>query len=213
MTTPAPEIVARAITAACAETGAIPLAVIRGDMDPRNNDNNFPTSRARAYAGFALQRLHPNCLRREIALLVGASPAASRTFFASVELAVRRGTNRWFSEDVLARVIEATQADDKTDADYSPDYSEAAPAIVPESAPTERKVKRVVAPPIIANRLELGYVDRPAATRSIDSLRSSCGSVISTSLARRAEERRTCQDILAEAARNTAAMARAEDDA
>jgi hypothetical protein len=100
---PTADDIARAIVAACRETGGDPIAVASAAQS--YGGDNLPMVHARAYALMALIEAFPRYPEMRLAKLVGAG---SPTVYASkLKRNVANGILRWWDTDVLWRVRNA----------------------------------------------------------------------------------------------------------
>lgn len=110
--TPTSDEVATAIIAACRETGAAPEDVVTGAEREAGVaiDKAQAISRARAYAGFALDKVFNRPTveipRSDIARLIGVNKPTWGAFFSSLEQR-KAATIRWWDDDALKRVVDA----------------------------------------------------------------------------------------------------------
>lgn len=106
-TLPDADAVARAVVAACRETGADPEAVMAGERAGHgwSRDDIWPVSRARAYAAWALVCVFTHCERRVIGRLVGSnSPSA---LICNIDYNLRNRKFKWWNDGAFRRVVAA----------------------------------------------------------------------------------------------------------
>ena len=103
-------MVARAIVAACKETGADPVAVASGERNRAGTRWDFKISRARNYAAYALRETHKGCGTTAIARMVGAGSPSS--YLAVLDHNIRNGKAPWWDAAAVKRVIAAIRAGD-----------------------------------------------------------------------------------------------------
>lgn len=104
---PTPSEIAAAIIAAARETGANPEEVVMGVVPGASVETMHATSRARAYAGRALDRVFNRMQivvpRPKIALWIGATKQSAGSFFTSLD----GRPLSWWSDEVFNRVVNA----------------------------------------------------------------------------------------------------------
>ena len=101
---PTADQVARAIVAACRETGSDPIAVASGEMVLGGPHGNLALSRARVYAAWALDELGFDCGAVAVARMCGVATCSEGSFLASVRHRFNHGKLSWFSRVVVDRV-------------------------------------------------------------------------------------------------------------
>lgn len=222
---PPADAVAAAIVAAWREMGnprkvahGAP-AVALGELDIREPfDHTFAISRTRAYAALALRRVYPECPRPTIARLVGASKQTAPSLLSAVESGIARGTHKWLVERVLARVVSAIEALPPEVAPIIPENIPE-PDLLPDRVPMRRRPSVIAAPykpgPLpMHDARKFGRVEAPVEkfTRVLASVAER--PAVQDGLARRAVEKRLANQMLEDAARNTANMQqrRTDDD-
>lgn len=164
---PSADEVARAIVAAARETGADPLAVARGDLDPQGgfarSEHGHKISRARAYAAYALLRVFGGP-KQAIARMVGVKRDSATGYFQAID---RRGgmAQRWCVAVAFERVVAAIEAESLKDIVEAVSKNMAAPVVAkiatrPDWASPELneikpiEPKRTSSPPVAALRVE-----------------------------------------------------------
>lgn len=95
-----------AITAACAETGAVPRHVARGDVDSRL-DRTFAISRARTYAALALRAIFDDMSAPNISRMVGSKYPDG--YLGQIDSRMKNNDLKWFDNDAFMRVVAATE--------------------------------------------------------------------------------------------------------
>lgn len=207
--------VAVAIVTACKATGGDPLALAGGiGTGTKGSDASLlPTLRARAYAAAALDRVFNKgtepCGQIAIARMVGVrGDISSKSFFGN--LGPKMGSG-WWDHEIYMRVVNAVM-----DADSPEDeIARASGAIEQEPAPAappvpqQRAIAVRAAPVAPEPGSQRGGLLRPRTglDRFADKFgpsRFEAGG--EDQLARRAQERRTARELLAEAAANTARL-------
>lgn len=116
--------IARAIVSGAKETGANPIDLALGNDLSRGYpvDKKLMVSRARAYAGRALERVFSNIARPVIAKLIGVNKPSWTSFFSGLD----GRTLPWWDEAAFGRVLLAVEA-----GRLQPEPS-SAPAAIPE---------------------------------------------------------------------------------
>jgi hypothetical protein len=111
MNSPSSDDVARAIIAACRETGDDPARTVTGEALPGQ-----PTNRARHYAMHALLHVFPDLERHAAARLVGCPGKPAAFWNASYHQVIKPRAGAaghvagWFNDRVYERVIAAVEA-------------------------------------------------------------------------------------------------------
>ena len=196
--------VARAIVAACKETGEDPVVCLGG----------YVMIRARHYAMHALAHHHQDAKRSDLARFCGA-PGKPEKFWDNSRRMVLTNKPHWWSEEAYGRVVAALSKNPTAKVVEKTDIPPLKMGPLPPVKPEPPKAKPEPA------RLESGGF-RPASDtyeKEIESRRGrKVGKFTSVftpinadfnydiALGRRASERRECRDILAEAAANTAKL-------
>jgi hypothetical protein len=105
------ELAAKVIKAACAETGARPEAVARGDSDLKSGGTQYPIARARGYAAVVLREILPlkQFSTSDVGRMVGANSPDS--FLGALEHRLKNGQARWWDDDVAERIRAAAAID------------------------------------------------------------------------------------------------------
>ncbi len=105
---PTADDVARAVVAACRETGADPEECVTGRVYCVGGAaNKYALSRARVYAAFALDELFDECGSSSMSRMVGASSVTCHLSTARSQQ--RNGLLRWFDGAALERVKSAVR--------------------------------------------------------------------------------------------------------
>lgn len=100
------DIVARAIVAACSETGGNPELVAMGVT--RETQGNDTVAHARSYAALALIKVLPDLNRAVAARAVGAKCS---NYIRQLEHRMRNQALGWFDGESLQRVVASTRAE------------------------------------------------------------------------------------------------------
>lgn len=176
--------VAKVIVAAARETGADPISVARGASKMgRAREEWFTISRARAYAGVAIEQRFPELSRPKIAALIGVGPGASReSYFPALEQRRSHGILKWWNPDALARIVAALGAEEGI------------------------RITRTPQPP------EEGIATTMPSQRPTVKLSANPGGYASASSPQSNPGKRALQTMLAEAVRNTAKIQTKEKD-